>query len=97
MTILLNHSTMRNVMIMVTCRAILLPFEVGDTKSRLTRAAPVSCPSNVTLLGSPPKAAMFLLIHLKAAAMSLIPKLPPELSDLSKLGLVRRNPGNERI
>lgn len=69
-----------------------LPLELGDTNSRLTKAAPVSWPSNVTRLGSPPNAAMLVLIQRRAAAMSLIPRLPPELSDLSKLGFVRRNP-----
>lgn len=58
----------------------LLPLDVGDTKSRFTSAAPVSWPSSVMRVGSPPNDPMFTLIHCKEAAMSLIPRLSVEKS-----------------
>lgn len=37
------------------------PFANGASKTKLTRAAPVSCPIKVTLFGSPPNAPIFSL------------------------------------
>lgn len=69
-----------------------LPLYVGEMRIKLTNAAPVSCPIRVTRLGSPPKDATFFFIHLKAAAISLIPRFPPDSFDLSKVGEVFKNP-----
>lgn len=68
------------------------PLASGDRKSRLTRAAPVSCPISVILLGSPPKEPMFFLTQLTPAAMSLIAKFAPSESVLSKVVLVLKKP-----
>lgn len=74
-----------------------VPLTLGERNSRLTRAAPVSCPTSVILPGSPPKESMFFLTQRTAAAMSLMPRLPPKGSVLSKVDLVRRKPGRTII
>lgn len=43
---------------------------------RLASAAPVSWPTIVTRLGSPPNAAIFSLVHRSAVIMSSTPRLP---------------------
>ena len=49
------------------------PFASGDAHSMLTAIPPADSPKMVTLLGSPPNAAMFFLIHCKPAIMSSSP------------------------
>lgn len=50
-------------------------FEIS---TRLASAAPVSWPTMVTRVGSPPNAAMLSRVHCSAATMSSSPRLPPE-------------------
>lgn len=68
------------------------PLTSGDRKSRLTRAAPVSCPISVILFGSPPKEPMFFLTQRTPASMSLMPKFASSESVLSKAVFVLRKP-----
>ncbi|KAF7287553.1 hypothetical protein GWI33_005917 [Rhynchophorus ferrugineus] len=44
-----------------------------DVKRKFTQAAPVPWPNNVTLVGSPPKNAIFSCIQCKAAIWSIRP------------------------
>lgn len=68
------------------------PLASGDRNSRLTSAAPVSCPISVILFGSPPKEPMFFLTQRIPAAMSLMPKLTSSGSVLSTAVFVLRKP-----
>lgn len=52
------------------------PLASLEISIRLASAAPVSWPTIVTRLGSPPNAAMFSLVHRSAAIMSSTPRLP---------------------
>lgn len=81
-----------------------LPLEDEEMKRRLTKAAPVSWPIRVTRDGSPPKAAMLVLIQRRAKLMSFIPKFELSLSSLlgsplfcplatGVFGLVLKKPG----
>lgn len=58
-----------------------LPFPAFDIRTKLAKAAPVSCPTIVTLVGSPPNAGMLSRVHFSAAIMSIKPKFPPEPGD----------------
>ena len=49
------------------------PFASGEAQSMLIAMPPADSPKIVTLLGLPPKAAMFFWIHCKAAIMSSRP------------------------
>lgn len=53
-----------------------VPLDSLEIRIRLARAAPVSCPTIVTRLGSPPNAAIFSLVHCRAEIMSKTPRFP---------------------
>lgn len=53
-----------------------VPLASLEMRIRLARAAPVSWPTIVTRLGSPPNAAIFSLVHCRAAIMSNTPRFP---------------------
>lgn len=69
----------------------LLPLDIGDSRKRLTRVAPVWCPTIDILLGSPPNSAIFSRTQTTAASISFTGRVP----DPSRPGPVFRKPATE--
>lgn len=68
---------------------LIKPFPALDINTKLANAAPVSCPTIVTLDGSPPNAAILSRVQCKAANISISPRLPPEPGKLEARVLIK--------
>lgn len=65
----------------------------------MANAAPVSCPTIVTRLGSPPNGEILSFVHCKAAIISIRPKFPPDPGEFEArvfINPLRETKRNER-